>query len=117
MLRLQSALRAYQAGVPGPHLPFCAFNGGNDVFCDIGNKAVGIDGLRRLLGLPAASVLHVGDQFLDTGNDYAARGSVPCVWIINEKETVQVLKHVLRDALELPEAEMKEKAVWGGVEG
>ena len=116
VLRLQSALRAYQSTAPGPHLPFCAFNGGNDVFCDIGNKAVGVDGLRRLLGLPPASVLHVGDQFLDTGNDYAARVVVPCVWIINEKETVQVLKHVLRDALELPEAEMKEAAVWGSPE-
>ena len=75
-----------------------------------------LDGLRRLLGLPPASVLHVGDQFLDTGNDYAARVVVPCVWIINEKETVQVMKHILKDALEIPEAEMKEAAVWGSPE-
>ena len=68
------------------------------------------------LGLPPASVLHVGDQFLDTGNDYAARVVVPCVWIINEKETVQVMKHILKDALEIPEAEMKEAAVWGSPE-
>ena len=49
-------------------------------------------------------------------NDYAARVVVPCVWIINEKETVQVLKHILKDALEIPEAEMKEAAVWGSPE-
>ena len=82
----------------------CAFNGGNDVFCDIG-KRHGVDGLRRLLGLPLASVLHVGDQFLDTGNDYAARVVVPCVWIINEKETAAGYEAHLKDALEIPEVE------------
>ena len=50
----------HTTGEPLP--PFCAFNGGNDVWCDIGNKRVGVDGLRRMLELPHASVLHVGDQ-------------------------------------------------------
>lgn len=26
-------------------LPFCAFNGGSDVFVDIGNKSLGLDAL------------------------------------------------------------------------
>jgi hypothetical protein len=35
-------------------------------------------------------VLHVGDQFLNTGNDYAARDVCPCVWIVSPTETRQV---------------------------
>ena len=31
-------------------LPFCAFNGGNDVFVDVGNKSLGLDALMRYLG-------------------------------------------------------------------
>jgi IMP and pyridine-specific 5'-nucleotidase len=30
-------------------LPFCAFNGGNDVFVDVGNKSLGLDALMRYL--------------------------------------------------------------------
>jgi hypothetical protein len=30
-------------------LPFCAFNGGNDVFVDVGNKSLGLDALMRFL--------------------------------------------------------------------
>jgi IMP and pyridine-specific 5'-nucleotidase len=30
-------------------LPFCAFNGGNDVFVDVGNKSIGLDALMRHL--------------------------------------------------------------------
>ncbi len=30
-------------------LPFCAFNGGQDVFVDIGNKSLGLDALLRHL--------------------------------------------------------------------
>lgn len=30
-------------------LPFCAFNGGNDVFVDVGNKSLGLDALMRHL--------------------------------------------------------------------
>lgn len=31
------------------NLPFCAFNGGNDVFVDVGNKSIGLDALMRHL--------------------------------------------------------------------
>jgi hypothetical protein len=37
-----------------------------------------------------------GDQFLNTGNDYAARDVSPCIWIINPQETTYVLKSILR---------------------
>ena len=115
MLRLQQELRdvcerlnvAAEGGGPVPP-PFCAFNGGNDVWADIGNKRVGVTGLSRLLELPAESVLHVGDQFLNTGNDYEARNSCPCLWIVSPTETKQVLKHILRHALLLPEDALKE---------
>ena len=69
--------------------PYCAFNGGNDCWVDIGSKREGVAGLCQLLQLPPQSVLHVGDQFLNTGNDYAARDICPCVWIVNPTETRQ----------------------------
>lgn len=31
-------------------LPFCAFNGGNDVFVDVGNKSLGLQCLMKYLG-------------------------------------------------------------------
>eukprot|EP00908_Phaeocystis_cordata_P012174 Transcript_23139.p2 GENE.Transcript_23139~~Transcript_23139.p2 ORF type:complete len:211 (-),score=93.01 Transcript_23139:169-801(-) len=116
VLRLQEELRATcdelnaaaAAGDGAAAPPFCAFNGGNDVWADIGNKRVGVTGLSKLLELPAESVLHVGDQFLNTGNDYEARHSCPCLWIVNPVETKQVLKHILRDALLLPDDALKE---------
>jgi hypothetical protein len=37
-----------------------------------------------------------GDQFLNTGNDYAARDVSPCIWIINPNETTYILKSILR---------------------
>lgn len=35
-------------------------------------------------------------QFLNTGNDIAARETCPCIWIINPRETGKVLQHVMR---------------------
>eukprot|EP00964_Phaeocystis_antarctica_P157409 scaffold127585_cov51-Phaeocystis_antarctica.AAC.2 len=57
---------------------------------------VGLGFLEPLeIAQPAESVLHVGDQFLNTGNDYEARNSCPCLWIVSPTETKQVLKHIL----------------------
>ena len=77
-------------------IPYCAFNGGRDVWVDVGNKRVGVQILQSYLGVPAAETLHIGDQFLNTGNDYAARQTCPCIWIINPDETTYVLKSILR---------------------
>ena len=56
----------------GKRLPFCAFNGGNDVFVDIGDKSWGVLACQRFLGgIEGNKTLHIGDQFLSAGaNDF-----------------------------------------------
>ena len=45
----------------GRHLPFCAFNGGNDVFVDIGDKRFGVLCCQRFFDNVAGSqTLHIG---------------------------------------------------------
>jgi hypothetical protein len=78
------------------NLPFCAFNGGSDVWVDVGNKRVGVSVLAAYLGLAGDEILHIGDQFLNTGNDFAARDICPCIWICNPEETTYILKSILR---------------------
>lgn len=77
-------------------LPFCAFNGGRDAWVDVGNKRVGVTVLQSYLGIPVEETLHIGDQFLYTGNDFAARSVCPCVWITSPEETTYILKSILR---------------------
>mmetsp|Transcript_24513 Transcript_24513/g.35892 ORF Transcript_24513/g.35892 Transcript_24513/m.35892 type:complete len:526 (+) Transcript_24513:203-1780(+) len=91
VLRVQAKLD--QDGVT---LPFCAFNGGRDAWVDVGNKRVGVEILQSYLGVPLEKTLHIGDQFLNTGNDYAARTVCPCVWITSPDETTYILKSILR---------------------
>jgi len=59
----------------GRRLPFCAFNGGNDVFVDIGDKRLGVLCCQRFFGeVKGSQTLHIGDQFLSAGhNDFKAR--------------------------------------------
>ena len=40
----------------------------------------------------------MGDQFLNTGNDYAARGCSPCAWITSPDETGYILRKILKYA-------------------
>lgn len=91
VLRVQAELQH-----TGTDLPFCAFNGGRDAWVDVGNKRVGVQILQSYLGLSAVETLHIGDQFLNTGNDYAARDVCPCVWITSPEETTYILKSILR---------------------
>lgn len=92
VLRVQAALAAEDT-----YLPFCAFNGGRDCWVDVGNKRVGVDVLRSYTGIVSpAETLHIGDQFLNTGNDTAARDVCPCVWITSPEETTYILKSLLR---------------------
>ena len=53
-------------------LPFCAFNGGNDCFVDVGDKSLGVQVLQQYFGgIEGSRTLHVGDQFLSGGgNDF-----------------------------------------------
>lgn len=95
VLRCQAKLSTLNAGA-GSNLPFCAFNGGSDVWVDIGNKRVAVEVLSSFLGINPHEILHIGDQFLNTGNDYAARAVCPCIWITSPDETTYILKTILR---------------------
>lgn len=92
----------------GKELPFCAFNGGNDVFVDIGDKSWGVLVCQNYFGIlhETASLkpeedcvqirgdrtLHVGDQFLSAGsNDFKARVVGTTAWIASPTETVELL--------------------------
>ena len=95
VLRTQEKLEQLNGG-NGTGLPWCAFNGGSDAWVDVGNKRVGVKVLQSYLGIPPHETLHIGDQFLGLGNDYAARAVCPCIWIINPAETTYILKSILR---------------------
>jgi IMP and pyridine-specific 5'-nucleotidase len=98
VLTLQDKLSRLNASGPvkGIDLPRCIFNGGTDAWCDVGNKRVGVLMLQSYLGVQAVKTLHIGDQFLNTGNDYAARDVCPCIWITSPDETTYILKSILR---------------------
>ncbi|SLM39140.1 imp-specific 5-nucleotidase 1 [Lasallia pustulata] len=77
----------------GKKVPFCAFNGGNDVFVDIGDKSWGVLSCQRYLGgIEGRKTLHIGDQFLSAGaNDFKARLACTTAWIASPAETVALL--------------------------
>ncbi|ESZ90723.1 imp-specific 5'-nucleotidase-like protein [Sclerotinia borealis F-4128] len=85
----------------GSSLPFCAFNGGNDVFVDIGDKSWGVLVCQKFFGgnvedenqwIRGERTLHVGDQFLSAGsNDFKARVVGTTAWIASPSETVELL--------------------------
>lgn len=89
--------------VSGGDLRVCAFNGGADVWVDIGDKSLGVEALQHYLckdsGKPPISKsesLHIGDQFASVGaNDYKARLSACTVWIASPKETEEILFHLI----------------------
>jgi len=77
----------------GQRIPFCAFNGGNDVFVDIGDKSWGVKVCQKFFnGIEGGKTLHIGDQFLSAGsNDFKARMACTTAWIANPTETVMLL--------------------------
>ncbi|KAJ1659527.1 IMP 5'-nucleotidase [Dispira simplex] len=77
-------------------IPFCAFNGGSDVWVDIGNKLIGVQLLQKHLHFSPKETVHVGDQFLSTGNDIATRTACCTCWIINPEETQGILEELLQ---------------------
>ena len=93
VLRVMESIRAV---VPPITLPICVFNGGRDAWLDVGNKKVGVEALQAYFGLDNHQCLHVGDQFLNTGNDLAARETCPCIWITSPRETEKILEHILK---------------------
>ena len=94
VLRCQAKLSMLNEG-SGFDLPVCAFNGGRDVWVDVGNKKVGVKVLGSYLGVESEEILHIGDQFLNTGNDFAARSVCPCIWVTSPEETTHILKTIL----------------------
>ncbi|KZZ90683.1 IMP-specific 5'-nucleotidase 1 [Ascosphaera apis ARSEF 7405] len=75
-------------------VPFCAFNGGNDVFIDIGDKSYGVMSCQKYFGgIPPHRTLHIGDQFLSaTGaNDFKARIACTTAWVTSPEETALLL--------------------------
>lgn len=81
----------------GRRLPFCAFNGGNDVFVDIGDKRLGVLCCQRFFGgVGGSETLHIGDQFLSAGhNDFKARMAGTTVWVASPAETVSSLDELM----------------------
>ena len=89
----------------GRKLPFCAFNGGNDVFVDIGDKSYGVASVQHFFGqrdgsgdesITGGKTLHIGDQFLSAGaNDFKTRLACTTAWIANPSETVALLDDII----------------------
>lgn len=83
-------------------LPFCAFNGGNDVFVDIGDKSWGVLVCQKFFGdvtgrkIEGRRTMHVGDQFLSANgaNDFRARRVGTTAWVASPAETVELLDEV-----------------------
>ena len=78
-------------------LPFCAFNGGSDVFVDVGNKSVGLKALMSYLNKRPCETLHVGDRFTTSGNDMATRSQCSILWVANPEETAFFTRLLLKD--------------------
>ncbi|THW17945.1 IMP-specific 5'-nucleotidase 1 [Aureobasidium pullulans] len=80
----------------GKRLPFCAFNGGSDVFIDIGDKSWGVLSCQRYFGgIEGNKSLHIGDQFLSIGaNDFKARLACTTGWVASPTETVALLDEI-----------------------
>ena len=62
-------------------IPFCCFNGGSDVWVDVGDKSLGVAVLQRYFQnsmetdnkIWGGNTLHIGDQFMSLGgNDFKA---------------------------------------------
>ena len=91
--------RVLEVSQEATKIPFCAFNGGSDVFIDIGDKSWGVLACQRFFGgndkkndIKGAKTLHVGDQFLSVGaNDFKARQACTTAWIASPAETVALL--------------------------
>ena len=97
---LEEIALAVQHALAGHEVPHCAFNGGQDVWVDVGNKALGIRAVQAFVGgrAGAASTVHVGDRFTRTGNDTHAREAASTLWVSNPRETHFFLRLLLKEA-------------------
>lgn len=100
VLVVQSVVEASLSSFPKPahsHIPFTVFNGGADVFLDVGDKSLGVQACQKWFGgIAPSSTLHVGDQFLSGGgNDFKARSACCCAWIASPSETIALLDEII----------------------
>lgn len=88
--------RVLEMSEAGQRIPFCAFNGGNDIFVDIGDKSLGVRACQNYFGgIEGSKSLHIGDQFLSAGaNDFKARLACTTAWIASPAETVALLDEI-----------------------
>ncbi|SCU85896.1 LAME_0D03444g1_1 [Lachancea meyersii CBS 8951] len=83
---------------PARRIQFSCFDGGSDVWCDIGGKDLGVAVLQHYFSpsnpIKPSQTLHIGDQFAPMGsaNDFKARLSGSTLWISSPQETVEVLR-------------------------
>ena len=82
-------------------VPYCAFNGGNDVFVDVGNKNIGLTTLMKYLGFEGNQTLHVGDRFTSTGNDTKVRDACSILWVASPDETTFFMRLLYRDVVNM----------------
>ncbi|CCF57514.1 hypothetical protein KAFR_0C05230 [Kazachstania africana CBS 2517] len=100
VLTLQSTLESYP---PSSRIQFSCFDGGSDVWCDIGGKNLGIYSLQKYYDtenpIQPCETLHVGDQFAPMGsaNDFKARLAGTTLWIASPQDTVDVLNRLTKD--------------------
>ena len=64
---------------------------------DIGNKLLGVQVLQKSLNVQPSETLHVGDQFLSTGNDFATRSACCTIWVADPEETVEVMMELMAE--------------------
>lgn len=98
VLVLQQVVESSLEQGPGHvNIPFTVFNGGADVFMDIGDKSLGVQACQKWFGgISPSGTLHVGDQFLSGGgNDFKARSACCCAWIASPTETVALLDEMI----------------------
>ena len=62
MLNLDTLVKRRKMSASPASVPFCCFNGGSDVWLDIGNKNIGVQILCEYLKCQGQNTLHVGDQ-------------------------------------------------------
>ncbi|CAB4252335.1 similar to Saccharomyces cerevisiae YOR155C ISN1 Inosine 5'-monophosphate (IMP)- specific 5'-nucleotidase [Maudiozyma barnettii] len=83
------------------NIKFSCFDGGSDVWCDIGDKNLGIRCLQHFYDpenpIQPYETLHIGDQFAPMGsaNDFKARLAGCTLWIASPAETVDILNRLL----------------------
>lgn len=99
VLRVDHNLHQFK---PASKIKWCAFNGGSDIWVDIGDKSLGVKVLQQFIKhkegklIGPSNTLHVGDQFASVGsNDYASRTAAATAWISSPEETCTLLKDLI----------------------